>query len=219
MNKDVWVVVPAHNEEKGIKEVVLGIKKYCNNIVVVDDGSTDGTVEIIRQLNVIVLEHLVNMGKGSALKTGCDFAVSKGAKKIIVMDADGQHDPKEIPRFLEALKEKDVVFGYRSLNKNMPFIFRLGNSFINFIIYLLYGIKLRDSQCGYRAFTSEVYRKIRWQAMDYSLESEIIAKVGKKHLRYAQIPIQTIYADKYKGTTIVDGLKIVLRMFLWRIFK
>ena len=219
MNKDVWVVIPAHNEEKNIKDVVLGIKNYCENIVVVDDGSSDRTVEFTKKLGVTVLEHVVNLGKGSALKTGCDFAVKKGAKIIIVMDADGQHNPKEIPNFLKALEENEIVFGYRGLNKNMPFVFRFGNSFINFIIHLLYGVQLKDSQSGYRAFTAETYRKIRWQAMDYSLESEMIAKVGKNHLKYAEIPIQTIYADKYKGTTFVDGIKIVLKMFLWRLFK
>lgn len=219
MNQDVWVVIPAHNEEKNIKDVVLEIKNYCENIVVVDDGSSDRTVELARKTGVVVLEHVVNLGKGSALKTGCDFAVKSGAKKIIVMDADKQHNPKEIPNFLEALEGKDIVFGYRGLNKDMPFIFRLGNSFINFIIHLLYGVRLKDSQSGYRAFTRDAYLKIRWQAMDYSLESEMIARVGKNHLKYTQIPIQTIYSDKYKGTTVVDGVKIVLRMFLWRLFK
>ena len=81
----------------------------------------------------------------------------------------------------------------------------------------MYKIKLKDTQCGYRAFSAKAYKKIKWKSSDYSMESEMIANVGKHHLKYAEIPIQTIYSDKYKGTTIVDGIKIVFNMLLWKI--
>ena len=95
-------------------------------------------------------------------------------------------------------------------------ILKFGNWFINKTIWFLYGINLKDTQSGYRAFTRKTYRKIRWQAPDYSMESEMISYVGKNKMTYEEIPIQTIYCDKYKGTTVVDGFKIVLKMLWWR---
>ena len=98
----------------------------------------------------------------------------------------------------------------------MPFILRFGNWFINKTTAILYKVKLRDTQCGYRAFTAQAYPKIRWKTHDYGMETEMIANAGKHRLSYAQVPIETIYADKYKGTTVLDGIKIVLKMVKWR---
>ena len=218
LNK-VWVVIPAYNEEKHIEKVIKKAKKFAKNILVVDDGSKDKTAIIAEKSGAFVLKHLVNLGKGAALKTGCEYVIKKGAEKIVVLDADGQHDPKEIPNFVNALKKADIVFGYRRLNKKMPFVLRYGNWFIFFMTNLLFGLKIVDTQCGYRAFKSKVYNKIKWNAQDYSMESEIIANAGNHHLKYSQIPIETIYSDKYKGTTVIDGIKIVLNMVWWRLSR
>ncbi|MBT5924723.1 hypothetical protein HOH30_03285, partial [Candidatus Woesearchaeota archaeon] len=117
------------------------------------------------------------------------------------------------------LKHVDLVFGHRTLGTAMPFVLRFGNAFINKTTKILYGINIKDTQCGYRGFTTDTYKKIRWNASDYSMESEMIALAGRHKVSYAQIPIQTIYADKYKGTTVLDGVSIVMKMFLWRFFK
>ncbi len=218
-NKEIYAVIAAYNEEKTIAEVIKKTKQYCKNIIVVDDGSKDDTFIKAKNKDVIVLRHIVNMGKGAALKTGCDYALSKGAKIIITLDADLQHDPREIPNFLKALKDVDIVFGYRKLDKNMPLVLRAGNWFINKTTRFLFGINLRDTQCGYRAFTAGAYKKIRWKALDYSLESEMIANTGKNHLKYKEIPIQTIYSDIYKGTTVIDGIRIVINLLIWRLGK
>lgn len=216
---DYRIVIPAYNEEERIAETIQKVKKKCQNVIVVDDGSSDETENVARKLGVIVLKHKVNLGKGAALKTGCDYAFKLGAKKIIVLDADGQHEPEEIPRFQEALNGKEIVFSYRMKSKEMPLVLSFGNKFINQTLKILFGIKLKDSQCGYRAFTADAYRKIRWQARDYYLETEVVIKAGKKKLKYAEIPIKTIYSDKYKGTTVLDGVKIVLKMSLNKICK
>ncbi len=216
MTENIWAVIPAMNESEKIGPVIKHTKKYVNNVLVVDDGSTDNTSEVAKKAGALVLRHIINLGKGSAVKTGCDFIVGKGAEKIILIDSDGQHDPKEIPAFLEALEDSDIVFGYRKFDRNMPLVFKIGNNFINFVTKILYGITLKDTQCGYRAFTNYAYRKIRWSSNDYSMESEMIARMGKKKMRYKQIPIQTIYSEKYKGTTMFDGIKIVLNMIMWR---
>ena len=156
------------------------------------------------------------MGKGAALKTGCEYALRKNADEIIVIDADGQHEPKEIPRFLSELRKNDIVFSYRKRYGKIPFVLRLGNYFINLAIRALYGVKLRDTQCGFRAFKAEVYRKLRWNSQDYSVESEMIANTGKHKLKYSEIPIETIYSDKYKGTGVLEGIQIVFKLFWWK---
>ena len=162
---------------------------------------------------------MINLGKGAALKTGCDYAVRKGAKHIVALDADAQHNPEDIPRFADKLKKYDIVFSYRKASRKMPFVLRFGNWFISNVVKALYGISLNDTQCGFRAFSGEAYKKIRWNAPDYSMESEMITRAGKQRLKYVQIPIETIYSDKYKGTTVIDGMKIVLNMFWWKLFK
>lgn len=216
--ESVWVIIPAHNEEKNIIKVVAEAKKHCSNIIVVDDGSKDNTYGSAKLTGVIVLRNIVNMGKGSALKTGCDYAVNQGAKILIALDADTQHDPVEIPNFLKSIKQgNEFVFGFRKFNKSMPFILKFGNQIINLVVKFLYHLDLKDTQCGYRAFTANAYDKIRWRSGDYSVESEMIANIGKHKLSYAEIPIQTIYSDNYKGTTILDGIKIVFNMFFWRL--
>lgn len=215
--KDTWVIIPGYNEERNIAKVIENTLKFCKNIVVVDDGSSDRTSE--NAAKAIALKHIVNLGKGAALKTGVEYAIMKGAKIIVALDADGQHDPAMIPKFLKALDDCDIVFGYRKMSGRMPLIMRLGNWTINTMTEILFGISLKDTQSGYRAFKTKAYRKLRWDATDYFVETEMVANVGRKKLKYKQIPIATIYADKYKGTTVIDGIKIVLNMIWWRITK
>jgi len=216
---NTWAVIPAYNEESNIAKIIKKTKKYVDAVIVVDDGSRDKTKEVAEKANAVVLRHIVNLGKGAALKTGCDYAIKKGARFIIALDADAQHDPNDIPRFIEKLKKCDIVFSYRKLSRKMPLVLRFGNWFISIIVSSLYSIKLNDTQCGFRAFSKEAYKKIKWNAPDYSMESEMISRAGKQRLKYVQIPIETIYSDKYKGTTIVDGIKIVLSMIWWKLFN
>lgn len=220
MNKDrVWVVIPAYNEGKSIQEVIISTKKYVRNIVVVDDGSKDRTYPLAKQKNVHVLRHVINLGKGATLKTGCDFAIKKGAEAIVVLDADAQHNPKEIPKFLKKLQSYDLVVGCRKLNRSMPGVLRFGNWFISTSIKFFYGISIQDTQSGYRAFTKEAYQKIRWKARDYSMESEMIANAGKHKISYTTTSIETLYPNKYKGTTVLDGIKVVINLIRWRLVR
>ncbi|MBI3027788.1 glycosyltransferase family 2 protein [Candidatus Woesearchaeota archaeon] len=215
----IFAVIPGYNEGKNIGGVVAKTKRYVDSVIVVDDGSNDKTKEIAKNAGAAVLKHVINLGKGAALKTGCDYAAKKNARFIIVLDADAQHNPKDIPRFIEKLKRKDIVFSYRRSSGKMPLVLRFGNWFISKVVMMLYGVNLKDTQCGFRAFSREAYRKIRWNASDYSMESEMISRAGKQKLKYVQIPISTIYSDKYKGTTVIDGAKIVLNMVWWKLFN
>lgn len=220
MKKRLFIVIPAYNEEKTIGKVIEDLHKAgYHSVIVVDDGSKDKTALVAEQTNVIVLKHAVNLGKGAAAKTGCDFALKQGAQILVLIDADGQHEAKDVPRFLKALKGKDVVFGYRDYGRAMPFVYRIGNRLINFATKKLYGIDLRDTQCGFRAMAAKAYQRIRWDANDYAMETEMIANAGKHKLKYSEIPIKTIYSDKYKGTTIIDGARIIFNIILWRLKK
>lgn len=213
---ELAIVIPARNEARTIHGVVSHARRY-GPVVVVDDGSDDDTGRLAREAGAVVLRHLVNLGKGAALKTGCDYVVRHGASTLIMLDADAQHDPHLIPQFVHCLKNHSIVFGYRSFSGEMPGILRFGNLFLNTIAHLLYGVKLRDTQCGYRAFSADTYRRIRWRSHDYSVESEMITHVGKHRLPYTEVPIHTIYHDRYKGTTVLDGVKIMLKMLWWRV--
>jgi len=213
------VIIPAYNEESHVGGIVKKALEYTKTVIVVDDGSSDKTSSNAKNSGAIVVRHAVNLGKGASLKTGCELAFSLGAEKIVFMDADGQHNPKNIPKFIELLKEYDIVIGYRSLNVKMPLIFRLGNWAISTATRFLYNLDLEDTQCGFRAFNKRVYKKLSWESLDYSVESEIIANIGKYNLKYAMTPIETIYKDSYKGTTIFDGIMILANMVKWKLMR
>lgn len=219
MVEKIWAVIAAKDEAKHIAKVVKESKKYASQVLVVDDGSNDNTAELAKKAGAIVLVHIVNMGKGAAIKTGCEYAITHGSTALILLDADMQHDPKDIKKFKQALKKVDIAFGVRHRRKSMPLILKFGNWGINLLTRVLFGINLPDTQCGFRGFKSKIYRKIKWQSADYSLESEMISNVGRKRLKYAQIPITTVYSDKYKGTTVIDGIKIVANLVWWRISR
>jgi UDP-N-acetylglucosamine---dolichyl-phosphate N-acetylglucosaminyltransferase len=219
MGNKIFVIIPAKDEQKHIEEVIKSTKKYVKNIIVIDDGSKDNTSILAEKAGATVLKHSINLGKGAALKTGCEYALMEKADIIIFMDSDGQHDPHDIPIFLNELKKVDIVFGSRKLNKKMPFILRFGNWFINKVSHILFGIYVSDTQSGFRAFKTDIYEKIKWKSKGYSVESEIIANAGKHHLKYKEIIIDTIYNDKYKGTSVLDGINIVIKMFVIKLVR
>jgi polyprenyl-phospho-N-acetylgalactosaminyl synthase len=214
-----WVIIPAYNEAERITRVIREVQEYAKNVLIVDDGSTDATAEEARSAGAQVLQHSFNLGKGAALKTGCDYALKQGVTQIVVMDADGQHAAEDIPKFVQALEQHDIAFSYRQANKQMPIVLKFGNNFINKTLSTLFGIDVQDSQSGYRAFTADAYRKIRWKARDYYMETEMMIRAGQHKLKHTHIPIATIYGDRYKGTTVIDGIMIVIKMLGQRIFR
>jgi len=218
-----YLVIPAFNEENRLPEVVKNIKKYfpLERVVVVDDGSKK-QIALYLPKDVYVARHPVNLGKGMALRTGCELAIKLGAKKIILMDADGQHDPKEIPVFINELNQHyEMVFGARKLDKEMPYWRMMGNEFLNKATATLFGLNLHDVWCGYRAFDTKIYPRIVWSSSDYSSDVEMVVNVGLNKIKHKEHYVGTIYHDKKSttGTTLHDGLKLLLELLAWRVSK
>lgn len=213
-----WVIISAYNEEKHILDVTRKIiAQGFTKVVVANDGSRDKTAELAQKTGAIVLTHITNLGKGAVMKTGADYAILHGAKAIIFLDGDGQHNPAELPLFVEALNNgNQIVFGCRRETKKMPFVRKLGKFLTHNTVKLFYNYDLEDVLSGYRALTAQAYSIVRWDSRDYRVESEMIARAGRNNLRYAQFEIATIYHDNYKGVNIFDGVKMLFFLVWWR---
>lgn len=212
-------VIPAYNEEKRIATVVAEVRKYCSEVIVVNDGSADSTADVAREAGALVVSHSVNMGLGFSLRTGAETALKRGAEIIVTIDGDGQHDASEIPRVVAELEngQFEVVIGGRPNNAEMPFYKQLGNQFIYWSERALFGSLVVDTQSGFRAFRASVWPRLVWRSRGYSVSSEIVKNIATHKLKFVEIPVKTIYHDDYKGTRIMDGVKIVAQMVRWKV--
>lgn len=212
-------IIPALNENAHLQGVIDASLQYVDHIVVVDDGSRRPLFNSLKcNDRVRILRHDINLGKGAALKTGVIWAIRNGYDAAVFIDADGQHDPREIPSLLVPIEKgtADIVFGVRMFHGKMPLVARLGNFALTKTVHWLYKIQVADTQSGYRALRLSAYEKLAWQSPRYAVETEMIVNTGKQNLAYAQVPISTIYLDKYKGTTVIDGVRIMINMITWR---
>jgi len=211
-------VIPAYNESEHIASVVKATQKYVDEAIVVDDGSKDDTSIQAKNAD-LCLRHIVNMGKGLAMRTGFEAAIARKADVVVFIDADGQHKPEDIPKLTKLLEEKnlDMVSGVRKFNKNMPFVLRFGNWFLVTAFNTMFNSHIHDLSNGFRAIKTEHYDKIKWLSSGYSVETEILAKARKNRLKVGEVTIATIYLNKVKGTTIFDGINMFFKMCYWRI--
>lgn len=220
----IAAIIPAFNESAHIRQIISITSQYVDLVVVVDDGSNDDTLEGLydfqnsyNKLNI--LHHVVNLGKGAALKTGSDYAIESGCDTLIYLDGDGQHDPNEIPHLIEEQTERKVmmVFGSRTIGKDMPLVMMLGNKFLSIMCNLFFGVYISDTQSGFRLLTADAYKKIRWQSSSYAVEAEMISKIKRNNITFSETTVNTIYKDNYKGTTVIDGLRIFFEMIKWKL--
>jgi glycosyltransferase involved in cell wall biosynthesis len=211
----IFVVIPAYNEAKTIGRVISDLKKQnYKNILVVDDGSKDETSNIAKRAGAMTIRHPINQGAGAATITGFDYAIIHGAEVIVTLDADGQHDVKDVEKVLRPVLEKraDIVIGSRLINPDgMPVIRRVGNKGLNYITYLLFGVWTTDSQSGFKAMTSAAYKRMHLNSKDFEICSEIIKEIGRNNLRFTEVPIKVIYTDyslsKGHGQSVTNGIK------------
>jgi len=193
------VIVPAYHEEKCIGRVIREIHEHCPDVVVVDDGSTDNTLLVAEQAGAIVIRHETNMGKGIALNSGFSYAQQNGFDFVIVMDADGQHAPGEIPRFVEAYVRTGipVLIGNRMADvHSMPLVRRCTNRFMSWLLSREMGQYVPDTQCGFRLYRSDVIPFVSTESVGYAAESEILLHIAERGIRIDNVPISTIYGDE-----------------------
>lgn len=220
LKNKVFIVIPCYNEAKVIAKVIKDIKKEgWKNIVVVDDGSTDKTSLEAQKENVFVLRHILNRGKGAAVKTGLEFAKKKNAGVVVTIDGDGQNNPKEIKKLVNEIeKGYEIVMGSRFANKKnkIPAFNKIANIFANFLIFLLYGIMVSDSQSGFRAYSRKALELLNLKFDRYEFDSEIIREIAKNRLSYKEIPIDVFYTkysvSKAQKQNLVNGIKTMIKM-------
>jgi glycosyltransferase involved in cell wall biosynthesis len=218
-NQDAGIValIPAYNEARYIADVVTGARKYVP-VLVVDDGSTDGTGGIAAMAGAKVLAHPTNQGKGKALNTGFDYAVQRGVAAAITLDADGQHDPDEIPLFIEAFLngKGDIIIGQRTFSQ-MPAKNQFGNRVGTWLLGKAMGQPVPDNQSGYRLLSEDVMRSIRPSSTRFEAEVEILLRAQMAGFRVAWVPIKTIYNEKVSHFRPVRDSALFLGM-VWRIW-
>ena len=219
----VFVVMPAYNEKGRIGAVVRGLLPRVERVIVVDDGSADGTADEARAAGADVVTHVLNRGQGAALKTGTMLAAREGADVIVHFDADGQHDPDALPTLLAPfeLGSADVVFGSRFLglrSDGMPFSRRLLLAAARQFSSLVLGIPRRvtDPQSGVRAMTAEAARSVDFTQDRMAHCSEILRIVSRSGLRSVEVPVKVIYTAETlaKGQKAADAVKIVWQLLL-----
>lgn len=218
------VIIPAYNEEENISQVIEGVKKYTNNIIVIDDGSKDKTYQVARQSGVKVYRHLINRGLGGALGTGIKAALLEKPDIIVTLDGDGQHDPDEIPHLLKPIREgeADIVIGSRFLrSQKIPFIRKMGNYCGNLVTLFLFGIRSTDSQSGMRAFNKKTAEKLKILTSGMEVSSEIIKEIKAHKLRLKEVPIKAIYTSYSlsKGQGFIVGLKTLMKLLILKLTK
>lgn len=196
MIEPVVAIVPAYNADASVEAVVKGLKLHLPRALVlgVDDGSTDGTRAILKRTCDQVIEFDVNQGKGVALREAFQWAVDNGAKAVLTIDADGQHDPSVAPRIIAALDNADIVIGTREISgKAVPIHRRFANMLSTSITRAISKCPVHDSQSGYRAMRIEVLKKIRPQGTRYEFETDFIILAGNAGFTFASVPIPVIY--------------------------
>lgn len=218
------IVIPAYNEAQVIAGVIERLPVTIDRIgritaLVVDDGSEDETPMIAKQAGAQVVRHRVNLGVGAATTTGFAAARLLQADIIVTLDADGQHNPLEIPRLIDPIvhQKADIVIGSRLQNPaGMPIIKLAGNWIFNIATYLLSGIWTTDSQSGYRAYSAQAIELMELKTPGYEICSEMFVEIAKRKLRMIEYPIETIYTDyaKLKGQHPLNGVNILIKLIL-----
>lgn len=217
----ICAIIPSYNEEENIVNVINGVQKNNVDPVVIDDGSTDKTYELAKMNDAVVIKHDTKKGKGSSLRDGLAWASQRGYDYIFTIDADGQHNPDEIPCFMkEADSDKDagIIIGNRMMNpENMPLLRIHTNRFMSNIISGLCSQHIPDTQCGYKLIRANVLKDIQMDSKKFEIESELLVKTAKAGFKIKSVLIKSIYAkEKSRINPITDTLRFA--RFLIRAF-
>jgi glycosyltransferase involved in cell wall biosynthesis len=216
----MFIVMPAFNEAPAIEETIREIASCgYTRLIVVDDGSDDDTFERARTTEgVIAVRHVLNRGKGAAVKTGIEAAKMLGADAVVTIDADGQHNPAGIAGMLDLIEQGyDVVLGSRLKNpKGMPLHKIAANLAGNCVTFILYGLWVTDSQSGLRAYSRRAMDLIDTRTDRYEYDSEVIREIRRNRLKFVEVPIEVRYtaysASKRDKMNLKNGLKALIKL-------
>ncbi len=217
MIEPLVVIVPAYNAEPSLAKVVKDVRRNLPGawIIGVDDGSTDGSRQLLRTVADETIEFDQNRGKGAALRAGFDAAVRKGAAAVLTIDSDGQHDAAFAPAIVGALDRADIVIGTRDLSgKAVPRHRRIANMISSAATRAVSGGKVRDSQSGYRAMKADVLRMVHGEGDRYEFETDFIIRAARAGFTTVNVPISTIYGSPSYFREFRDAWLVI--KVLWR---
>ncbi len=196
---NILVLIPAWNEASRIGPILEAFRD-SQPVLVVDDGSSDDTAEVARGAGVEVVIHPQNMGKGVALSTGFAWALEKGYDAVLTLDADGQHDPSEALKFIEAYErgEGDLIIGRRDF-REMPLYRAFGNGIGTWMLSKVLGVKIHDNQCGYRLYTRKLLEAVDLKRTGFEFEVEVVVEAVAEGLEIGWVDVRTIYGIDKKS--------------------
>lgn len=209
----VVAVIPAYNEDRFIGSVILKVRPFVDWIIVVDDGSTDQTATIAQDAGAEVVIHCANQGKARALETGFERALDLGADAVVILDADGQHNPSEIPLVVAPVLagEADMVIGsrFRATKNEIPKWRQAGQHALTLATNVASGVSSSDSQSGFRAFRAAALQTLRIRGQGFAIESELQFWAREQGLRIVEAPISVVYAEKAKRNPIQQAFQVL----------
>ena len=210
----IAAVIPAYNEEKHIGDVVRRTRQQLDDVLVVDDGSADKTAERAREAGAEAIVHEINRGKGETIKTGLRHWLDRQAEFVIILDADGQHRPEEIDRFVAAALSADepkLVLGTRMNDlSSMPLVRRMVNRWMSGQISALCGQRIPDTQCGFRLLHRQLIPELLGGSERFDYETEMLIIASRKGFRIGSVPISTVYSDEVSS---IHPVRDTIRFF------
>lgn len=212
----IWCAIPVYNNAGTIRDVATRCREQLRDVVVVDDGSTDGDVgELLRDREVTVLRHPHNLGKGAALLTALRYVAERGATHLLTIDGDGQHFPEDIPRFLRGLAPDAVLIGAREeVVGTMPRSSRFGRDFSDFWIYVETGVSVQDTQSGFRVYPVKPLLEMPFCSRHYNFEVEVVTRAIWAGLRVVKVPIRVWYPQAHARVSSFRPFRDNLRISL-----
>ena len=213
----ICVLIPSYNCGRTIGSILRDLRSKGLDVVVVDDGSTDDTGRIAKSNGALVLSHNKNMGKGASMREGFKYILKSDYEAVLVMDGDNQHSVEDVDGFMNKARETgaDIVIGNRMNDaSDMPPVRLWTNRFMSALISRIIGIRVPDSQCGFRMLSRRVLEQIDLESSNYDIESEIIMKASREGFKIESAPIRTVYADEKSSINpVVDTLRFIALLF------